>query len=177
MSELEFDYEKEYVKFVIRNDLWDKNNNRLKKKVYTVLGIRNQKYDETNPHGGYYGGQHYVEFTTKPPKPVKLTHCRSCFKELTGKKEQYCNRTCKQNGKELRKKFIELEKSNPKIQAIFSKEDKEFEKPEWIDVIGIFENNGKFKEETNVITNKHHRGRQSRKPKNQPIDFSKGKDY
>lgn len=177
MSELEFDYEIEFISYIIRNNLWDKKKNKLKEEVYHVYETRNQKLDKVT--GGYYGGEQYLKgFTTKRPKPVKLTHCRSCFKEFTRTTQrEYCDTTCKQNGKELRIKKEELVKKFPNFQAMFWNEDKEFEKPEWKDIVGVFKNNGKIEYKTNIITNKSHRGSRPRKPKNEPKDFTKGKDH
>lgn len=86
----EFDYEKEYVRYIINHDLWDIQKKKLKKQVYPVLETINQKLDEKT--GGYYGGEQYVKgFTTKPPKQEK---CQYCFAELIDRHRKFCSSRC-----------------------------------------------------------------------------------
>ena len=166
MIELEFDYTKEYVKYIINHNLWDKENEKLKKNVYPVLGIRNEKYDEK---GNMYNAEQYVKgFTTKPPKQET---CQYCFTELTGRHRKFCSIRCGDLFKKIKNKREELG-----VELIFWNENKDREIPNQKDMKGIsIDGNGEYIEIKNVITKKS--GKPLVKDSKESQDFSKGKDY
>ena len=167
MTELEFDYEKEYDKYVDGHNLLDEENEKLKNNVYHVLGTRNQKLDEKT--GGYYGGEQYVkEFTTKLPKQDT---CQYCFGKLTGRHRKFCSPRCGDLFKKIKNKREELG-----VELIFWNENKDREIPNQKDMKGIsIDGNGKYVEIKNVITKKS--GKPLVKDSKESQDFSKGKDY
>jgi len=120
MNEVEFDYEKEYDKYIDNHNLLDLEKEKLKKQVYHILGTRNQKLDEKT--GGYYGGEQYVkEFTIKPPKQK---NCQYCFTELTDRHRKFCSKCGDLYGK-IKNKCKELE-----ADGIFWNQDPNG-KPQW----------------------------------------------
>lgn len=167
MSELEFDYDKEYVKYVINHNLWDKKNKRLKKKVYPVLGIRNEKYDGET--GGIYNAEQYVKgFTTKPPKQ---DYCQYCFTKLTGRHRKFCSSRCNDLYNKIKNKRIELE-----AETIYWHENKDREIPNQKDMIVTYrgKNGELFTDYDDGITNKS--GKQLTKSI-ESKEFASGKDY
>ncbi|MCH9040659.1 MAG: hypothetical protein IIB80_00660 [Thaumarchaeota archaeon] len=153
MSNTDFDYLKAKMMYVLDNELWDKKNEKLKEEVYDVYGIRNEKHSET---GGTYNGEFYVSgFTTKKPKPPKLTNCRICFKKLLGNRREYCSDNCKQQYRELKKeRFLELKEKNPNLNMVFwNQEDNPNGKLEWKKIKGV-ENKTKYKIIKKIVTKK-----------------------
>ncbi len=169
MSEIEFDYDKEYVKYIINHNLWDEKNKKLKKKVYPVLGARNQKLDEET--GGYYGGEQYVEgFTTKPPKQE---NCQYCFTELTDRHRKFCSIRCNDLYSKIKNKINKLD-----AEGIFWHEDKDREIPNQKDMIVTYRSKkGElFTDYDDGVTTKSGKSLPRKDPK-EPKEFSKGRDY
>ncbi len=168
MNEVEFDYEKEYDKYIDDHNLLDLEKEELKKQVYHILGTRNQKLDEKT--GGYYGGEQYVKgFTTKPPKQEK---CQYCFAELIGRHRKFCSIRCNDLYTKIKNKRKELE-----AEGIMWNENKDREIPNQKDMIVIYsgENGELFTDYDDGITKKS--GKPLIKDSKESKDFSKGKDY
>lgn len=166
MSESEFDYYKEKVRYIINHDLWDKKNKKLKKKVYDVLEIRNEKYDEK---GNMYNAEQYVKgFTIKPPKQ---DICQYCLTELTGNQRHFCGDRCSDLYSKLKKERIKRG-----IDNIFWNKNKDREIPHLKDMFGVKQDkNGEQIIIKNIITKKS--GKPLVKDSKESKDFSKGKDY
>lgn len=169
MDNTNFDYLKAKLRYVLDNELWDEKNEKLKKKVYDVYGIRNEKHSDT---GGIYNGEMYVSgFRTKKPKPRKITECRICFKPLVEKQREYCGDPCRVSNNQLRNKMTELNSKNKHIETIYWKKDPDG-KPHRKNIIGTTKQNGTYETIENIITKK------SGKTRNKDHKtFSKGKDY
>jgi len=169
MNKSDFDYYKEKVRYIIDHNLWDKKNEKLKEEVYDVYGIRNEKHNEK---GGIYNAEFYVSgFTTKRPKPHKMTECRICFKPLIGKQREYCGDPCRESNYQIKNEMNELNSKNKHIETIYWKKDPDG-KPQRKNIIGITKENGTYETLENIITKK------SGKPRNKDHKtFSKGKDY
>jgi len=166
MSEPEFDYYKEKVRCIVSRNLWDEEKEKLKKKVYDIVKIRNEKYDEK---GNMYNAEQYVTgFTTKPPKQEI---CQYCFTELTGRHRKFCSIRCGDLFKKIKNKREELG-----VEAVFWNENEDREIPHQKDMKGIgIDENGEYIEVENVITEKS--GKPLLKDSKSSKDFSKGKDY
>jgi len=167
LTKLEFDYEREYQKYIDDHNLWDEENEKLKKNVYHVLGTRNQKLDEKT--GGYYGGEQYIKgFTTKPHKQDT---CQYCFGKLTGRHRKFCSPRCGDLYGKIKNECIEL-----KGEIIFWERDMEV-LPEWknMNVTYRGKNGELFTDYDDGITTKSGKFRKNKSIESN--EFSKGIDY
>jgi len=143
----EYDYDEKLKIFCEDRGIWNYDDERP---TTFVINRLKTVVDKVYLDGHISYKQEQDGFTTKR---IKLTHCRSCFKELEGKQKQYCSTNCKQNVVDLKKKFAELEKNNRELIGIIWTQNPD-RKPEWKDVKGITNIDGIYKEEDNIITKK-----------------------
>jgi len=142
-----FDYHEELKIFCKNRGIWNEEEERPTRFVINKLKT---VIDKVYPNGGISYKQEQDGFTTKR---IKLTLCHSCFKELKGKQKQYCSTNCKQNIVDLNKKSEKLKKLNKYFIGIMWTQNPDG-KPEWKDVKGYFNKNGKYYEKKNIITKK-----------------------
>lgn len=168
MSESEFDYEKEYVKYIINHNLWDVQKNKLKKRVYPVLGTKNQKIDKET--GGFYGGEQYVKgFTTKPPKQET---CQYCFNELNDRQRRFCSPRCNDLYSKLKNTVNKLG-----AEGIFWNKNEDREIPNQKDMMVTYrgKNNELFTDYDDGVTTKS--GKPLPRKNKESKEFSSGIDY
>jgi hypothetical protein len=168
MSESEFDYEKEYINYIINHNLFDNKKNKLKKRIYDVHGYRNQKIDEET--GAYYGVEEYIiGFTTKPPKQEI---CQYCFDKLKDRHRKFCSLRCTDLYNKLGNKVNELG-----AEGIYWNENKDREIPNQKDMIVTYrgENNELFIDYDDGVTTKS--GKQLPRKNKESKEFASGKDY